>query len=391
MDDKSAPAPAPTPTSTEQSPVIPVVQVPQPPKKSKVKLIVGIVIGSLVTIGLIALALWYFLVWQSPQNVLTRAVANAFTTEKSIVSGTVTTEFNGAKVEVAIKSASDLPKGKVAATIKVSPEGMDKAIEVNADGVLGDDGTIYFKIDGIKKAVDSVFDQIIQAQMDTGASSSEMTAYMSSPEGKKMIEQMKQEALKQFQPVIDATDGQWIKISSSDLAGASSKEATCIFDAIKMIQTDADARKELAKTYQNNAFLVIKGETEGKDGLKGYDIEVDNTKTKEFASAAGDTKVGRKLKDCGDISMTEAMTDSSESGSVERFRVWISGNELRSIEIVQKADGAEVKTTYDVQAGKTESIDVPSDAKSITDLQEELSEAMGGASGESSLFDSFAI
>ena len=167
MDDKSAPAsaPAPTPTSTEQSPVTPVVQVPQPPKKSKVKLIVGIVVGSLVAIGLIALALWYFLVWQSPQNVLTRAVANTFTTEKSIVSGTISTELSGTKVEVAIKSASDLPKGKVAATLKISPKGVDKAIEVNADGVLGEDGTIYFKIDGIQKAVDSVFDQVMQAQM----------------------------------------------------------------------------------------------------------------------------------------------------------------------------------------------------------------------------------
>ena len=246
-------------------------------------------------------------------------------------------------------------------------------------------------LEGIQKAVDSVFDQVMQAQMGSSAGSSEMAAYMNSAEGKKMMEQMKQEALKQFQPVIDAVDGQWIKISSSDLAGVSSKEATCMFDALKMMQTDTDARKELAKAYQNNAFLVIKGEAEGKDGLKGYDIEIDKTKTKEFASAAGDTKVGRKLKDCGGASMTESMTDSSKYGSVERFRVWISGSEIRSIELVQKADGAEMKTTYDVQAGKTESIDVPSDAKSITDLQEELSEAMGGASGEPSLLDSFAI
>lgn len=382
MDDKSAPAsaPAPKPTDTEQSPVIPVVQAQKPPKKSKVKLIVGIVIGSLVIVGLTALALWYFLVWQSPQNVLTRAVAKTFTTEKSIASGTITTEMNGAKVEVAIKSASDLPKGKLAATVKISPEGLDKAIEINADGVLADDGTLYFKLDGVKKSVNIVIDQVIQSQLGSGAESHEKVAYMNSPEGKKMMEQVKQQALKQLQPVIDAVDGQWVKISPSDLSNLPSEDTACVFDSLKMIQTDADARKEVAKVYQDNAFLVIKGETEAKDGSKGYDIELDKDKAREFAKAAVDTKLGRKMKDCGGELTADSMTGDSSKGSVDSFRVWIANGELRSVELTQKADGAEAKIAYDLQPGKTETIDVPSDTKTLTELVEELQDAFSDSS-----------
>lgn len=364
-------------SSPELSPVMQAVE--QPKKKSKTGLIIGIVVGSLVLLGLIALALWYFLVWQHPQNVLSRAVAKSFTQETSVAQGKITAEADGMDMTIDFKGATNQKKGKIDATMSVNAKGVNQAVKVSFEGIAGDDGALYFKADGIKAAVDQVFEASFKENM-LAETTPEQRAFLNTPEGKAYVEQMKKTAMEQFTPVIDAVDGEWVKVTPADLMVGDTKDARCAVEMLRAFQSDTTLRQQIARLYERHPFYTVSGDVEAKQGMKGYRITIDSEKARAFGQALRDDILRTQLRGCDTDEMFDTSKDYRSGKDADySFKIWLDGSEtVRSIEMSGTSDEAKMVMQMDIEYGKTESIDVPSQTKTMKELQDELSDLFEG-------------
>ena len=150
--------------------------------KKKVGLIVGIISGVLILILAITAALLYFLWWQNPQKIVTDAVVNTMTTKKAVVNGKMTVIANNdSKIELNIKSAADSPKTKTDVEAKITLKNVSKTVNLKAAVVTDQDGTIYIKLDGMRKLVESVVSLAIESNVPS-------SAYEASPSFKSIID-----------------------------------------------------------------------------------------------------------------------------------------------------------------------------------------------------------
>ena len=96
-------APAESTPTAEQPPIMGAIN--KPKKKNRKKLIISLVVGSLVTIGLIAGLLWYLLVFNNPQRALEASIVNAIMSNNSVTEGRLTFEGKGnQKVTIKLKT-----------------------------------------------------------------------------------------------------------------------------------------------------------------------------------------------------------------------------------------------------------------------------------------------
>ena len=164
-------------SKSQKKPVAPSVPVAHPPygsaalkPKKKVGLIVGIISGVLILILAIVAALLYFLWWQNPQKIVTDAVVNTMTTKKAVVNGKMTViASNDSKIELNIKSAADSPKTKTDVEAKITLKNVSKTVNLKAAVITDQDGTIYIKLDGMRKLVESVVSLAIESNVPSSA------------------------------------------------------------------------------------------------------------------------------------------------------------------------------------------------------------------------------
>ena len=182
--------------------------------KKKVGLIVGIISGVLILILAIAAALLYFLWWQNPQKIVTDAVVNTMTTKKAVVNGKMTViASNDSKIELNIKSAADSPKTKTDVEAKITLKNVSKTINLKAAVVTDQDGTIYIKLDGMRKLVESVVSLAIESNVPS-------SAYEASPSLKQQIEAIKKQIISQLEEKMSKIDGKWLKTTAEDITNS---------------------------------------------------------------------------------------------------------------------------------------------------------------------------
>ena len=264
--------------------------------KKKVGLIVGIVSGVLILILAIAAALLYFLWWQNPQKVVTDAVVNAMTTKKAVVNGKMTVIANNdSKIELNIKSAADSPKTKTDVEAKITLKNVSKTINLKAAVVTDQDGTIYIKLDGMRKLVESVVSLAIEANVPS-------SAYEASPSLKQQIEAIKKQIISQLEEKMSKIDGKWLKTTVEDITN-SNTDIKCSAEIVKKLQNDSKARKEIADIYRQNSFLIIKDtKLDDRNGGRGFEIDLNSdeaaAKAKDFSKALENTSIGKDIKNC---------------------------------------------------------------------------------------------
>ena len=113
------------------------------PKKKKTGLIVGITLGVLAIVAIIATLLTYFLWWQNPEKMVTDAVSNAIVAKKAVVNGKIVANMkDSVKLELNVKanSASDKVKSNIDA--KLTIKDIDKSFSFKGDVVVDGDGTV---------------------------------------------------------------------------------------------------------------------------------------------------------------------------------------------------------------------------------------------------------
>ena len=342
---------------------------PQPPygnmvapqsKKKKTGLIVGITLGVLAIVAIIAALLTYFLWWQNPEKMVTDAVSNAIVSKKAVVNGKIVANMkDSVKLELNVKanSASDKVKSNIDA--KLTVKDIDKSFSFKGDVVVDGDGTVYVKIDNLKDSFSDIFELIVE----------EKSAKSGFALSKDQRKEYRDEMLSQLEPVLDKFNGKWMKISSDDLKNDDYK---CYTEALKKMRSDEGIRKEIAQLYRKNNFLDIKDtKLSDRNGGRGFEIKGNRDKFSKFAEQLKDSSVGKDMSKCKKIDNETGESSYGESS----LKLWASGfsHELRAIEFKGRANDTTIEASLDVDMNKASEVEIPSDAANIRELLDSLS------------------
>ena len=357
----------------------------QPPKKKRTGLIVGIILGALALIAVIAAVLVYFLWYQNPEKVVTDSVVGAMTSRKSITEGKITVKNDDVDVQIALKASNDAPKSSFDTTVKVSGDAIGDLgeFQMKLAGAIDDDGTIYLKADGLQKIVDAAV-EIYMKSFDAELESYDATTRA---QDKQMFEQQMSSLI---DPIVSKIDGKWLKISSSDFSD--SKEVKCVMDAMADIQKDSSYMQEVGDAYREHPFIVLSDEkVDSRDGAKGYELDLNGMqgKGKDFSNALEDSKIAKKIEDCSTSSSSsydDSDVDTDDAIENTKVRIWVDSmsHKLKEIEVTNDTDGTEVTATFKLDIGKSDDIEIPTDADNAKDVFDEIQKDFENLSGSSS-------
>jgi hypothetical protein len=338
------------------------------PKKKKTGLIIGIVLGVIALIAIISAVLVYFLWWQNPEKMVTDAVSNAIMAKKMTADGKVVIDMRDqGKIELNVKTATDSGKSKANIDAKLNVKGVEKNIPLKGDVVLDSDGTIYVKINNFKDLYGTLLEIVMESSSGGNLSRSQIETY-------------RDQALEKMSSEIDKMSNTWMKVSPDEIGS----EYKCGINALKKIQSDESARKELAQLYQKNSFFTIKdSKISDRNGGRGFELQGNNkSNSSKFEEEFKNSSVGKALSKCGKSNGYK----SSESSSIDEssLKVWVdrSSHELKALELKGDSKKASVEISFDINMNKSEEIKAPSDAESLKEFIEGFME--GYSSGLSS-------
>lgn len=342
--------------------------VPMQPKKKKTGLIIGIVLGVIALIAIISAVLVYFLWWQNPEKMVTDAVSNAIMAKKMTSDGKVVVDMRDqGKIELNVKAATESGKSKANIDAKLNIKGVEKSIPLDGDMVLGDDGTIYVKINNFKDLYGTLLEIVMESSSGGNLSRSQIETY-------------RDQTLEKMGSEIDKMSDTWMKISPDEIGS----EYKCGINALKKIQSDESVRKEVVQLYQKNSFFTIKdSKISDRNGGRGFELQGDNSKLSKFNDEFKNSSVGKALSKCGKSNGYDS-NDESTSIDESSLKVWVdrSSHELKAIELKGSGKKASVEISFDIDVNKSEEIKVPSSAESLKEFIEGFME--GYSSGLSS-------
>ena len=337
------------------------------PKKKKTGLIIGIVLGVIALIAIISAVLVYFLWWQNPEKMVTDAVSNAIMAKKMTADGKVVIDVRDqGKIELNVKTATESGKSKANIDAKLNIKGVEKNIPLKGDVVLDSDGTIYVKINNFKDLYGTLLEIVMESSSGGNLSRSQIETY-------------RDQTLKKLNSEINKMNGTWMKVSPDEIGS----KYKCGINALKKIQSDESARKELAQIYQKNSLFTIKdSKISDRNGGRGFELQGDNSKLSKFNDEFKKSSAGKALSKCGKSNSYK----SSESSSIDEssLKVWVdrSSHELKAVELKGNDKKASVEISFDINVNKSEEIKVPSSAESLKEFIEGFME--GYSSGLSS-------
>ena len=329
--------------------------VPMQSKKKKTGLIIGIVLGVIALIAIISAVLVYFLWWQNPEKMVTDAVSNAIMAKKMTADGKVVIDMRDqGKIELNVKTATDSGKSKANIDAKLNVKGVEKSIPLDGDMVLGDDGTIYVKINNFKDLYGTLLEIVMESSSGGKASRAQIETY-------------RDQTLRKMSSEIDKMSDTWMKVSPDEIGS----EYKCGINALKKIQSDESVRKEVAQLYQKNSFFTIKdSKISDRNGGRGFELKGDNSKLSKFNDEFKNSSAGKSLGKCGKSNDYK----SSESSSIDTasLKVWVdrSSHELKALELKGDSKKVSVEISFDINMNKSEEIKAPSDAESLKEFIE---------------------
>ncbi len=371
------PTQADQPASTPARPASPTSQPPimnsvMPPKK-KTGLIIGIVTGSVVLLLAIAAVLLYFFWWQDPQRMVTDAVVNSFQTKRVVSSGKLVMNLgNGNRIDVKLKAVADSPKSKTEATITLAINGMEIQQDVILTMVADGKGTIYIKTEHLKDIVRQMIETIIKARSRGMLPDTRSTM-------------VRDQILKQLDEKLNKIEGKWLKVSFDELGASRTNKDTCSQEIFDLINGDQQVRSELINAYRKNSFVTVKkdAKVEPRDGVPGFEIDLASDgkmsdKLRAFVDSLGDTKLGKKIKECYGDKVFNTANKTTSSKRLPTIRIWVNpwSHQLKAIEI--KAHGSDgnkdqsltMDMTFDYS--KSEQIDIPSNADNLKSVLQDF-------------------
>ena len=304
---------------------------------------------------------------------VTDAVVNSFQTKKVVSSGKLVMDLgSGNRIDVKLKAATDAPKSKTEATIKLAINGMEIQQDVILTMVADGKGTIYIKSEHLKDIVRQMVETIIKARSRGMLPDTRSTM-------------VRDQILKQFDEKLNKIEGKWLKVSFDELGASRTNKDTCSQEIFDLINTDQQVRSELINAYHKNSFVTVKkdAKVEPRDGVPGFEIDLASDgkmsdRLRAFIDSLGDTKLGKKIKECYGDKVFNTANKTTSSKRLPTIRIWVDpwSHQLKALEI--KARGSDgdkdrnltIDMTFDYN--KSEQIDIPSDADNLKSVLQDF-------------------
>lgn len=339
---------------------------------NKSKKIIAIVVGSLMALAIIAGVLWYFLWWQNPNRMVSRAMLGVVAAEKFKTSGKATLKL-GDKTFTS-NLGSSYGGGPTGLSLSIGLDANDpSAGSVDFSAVIESEGAIYLKADNLSSA----FDVFLSTMTDQLSSESETE--LSQEELDTQNEFISSMIKSIYGQTIDSIDGKWLRLAPSALDNPSSQESKCVVETIQKLQTDKAWINEVKQAYQKNNFLIVKEEVASNGGSRGFVIDADSEEVEQIASqfmeSLKQTDFGKKIIECdpeafGSIEDTQA--EAERDSSTTKLTVWVDkfSHKLTSIEFtaIDPDDKLEFTASIGVMIGEADKVEVPTDAQDIEEL-----------------------
>lgn len=351
----AAPAAPATPVVNPTPAAAPVVnQAPiMPKKKSKVGLIVTLII---IFVLLIGAGVGFFIWWQiheSPENAVADAFSKMLTADEMKASGKLTGKSSsGTDVTFEFDFASK--DNAFSGNGKMSIEAEGQKLNFAIDGAMDSDGNVYFRL-ADKGNINDFLEQYLSEYsyyMDD-----DTVALISSALG----------------TAVNKLGDSWYKIPADMKMGDSKNPLSCIAEKSKSANKK-DAADKIKAAYKEHPFLKLDDKVESKDGYKLYTAEVDNDKYKEFSDELEDLDYYKDLTDCMSSSSSSSSKSESEKTKFDgKVELGISSwsHDLKYVGMTTEKNGekVELEAKFDYSVDKVE---IPSDAKTIEELVKEI-------------------
>ena len=341
------------PSTTNQTDQSSASAAAKPPKKStKKSKVIALVIAIVAVLLACSAALGYFVWYQNPQKVVTDALVGVTKFEQGSFDGEFTV------------SSNDGSEDFRSMTISAEGEFKEDAFSARIDGSVESDEFDTVPFEGEVRNVDDEFYGKVSnatAMIDVlmGASNGS-----TQPNGKL------------FEVMAESLNDQWIELSTEE-AGAASNE--CAVEAIETLRNDKEVRKEITTAYKENMFIVIEDKLGSKDGNLGYEISFDTDVARDFAKALNDTTVGKSYEECADEELLKpGEDDTDESDDNTKIELWVSRwtHQLRAVSIEVEGDDSTGSITLNMAPKNDVEVEVPEDAKSFTEVQADMEDAL---------------
>ncbi len=359
----------------------------KPPKKKKTGLIVSIIIITLLLLGGIGFAIWYFAVYQSPENVVFDSVNKLITAKNVQTEGELNflapyEKYDDSTILFQIKfdnQSKSLPTATTA-TLTMSEVDLDDhsviedhEISVELGSVQMSDGVIYFRASEITTALDTFFEDEDDADVFQTALYEIAT----------LIEDEWWQI--SIPDLIDELDDSGLDLPSSEI-----KELySC---AVNVMNQDYSG--EIAGLYNRNQFLIFDQSVESSNipGHVIYDMSINYDNLANFLNTLPHASYSLELTTCyndflkaTDNTEETVSPDDAEKITADnlreafsdkptiRFDIHSSSHLLDAITFGDSADNNQVygylKFSYD-----SSEVSAPSEYRPITELFEEAVE-----------------
>jgi len=308
-----APAPETMPaTDAATGAPVDAVVIVKPPKKKKTGLIIGIIVAILLVLSGIGFGIWYFAIYQNPENVVFDAVNNLITAKNVSPTGTFTITIpasDGYQVDLNITAESSSRRLPNETSIKLmlgvrdasGNDMMDEAIEVDVGSIQMSDGVAYLKLDHLSETLDQILPNVFPAT-DCAPTVTDCLP------NENPIENALYE-------VADLLDGEWWQISLPDILDEIDEledwqaEAVEEFYACALNAMNADNSSEVATLYARNRFIDVE-EIAAVDvypqGTTGYSVSLNYDALANFLNASKHVSTATTFYDCYNAAIDKA-------------------------------------------------------------------------------------
>ncbi len=293
---EATPVVLPTPESGSTTDAAPAqsdntVLIKPPKKKFSLAAIIGFVVFGLLLVGGIGFAIWYFAVYQSPQNVALDAISKFFSAEHVQMNGgltvTIDDEDNDTAFAYSIRFENEsrtLPNATTATLTmsEVDDEGNivdGHEISLDIGTAVMSDGVIYFQVAKLAEALDTVITDESFSKTEIGQA---------------------------VYKIVELVDNEWWKISIPEIIdeldmGSSGKPVKDLYSCI-VSAAQADYMSEYADFYRANQFVSVAKNAELSENIGSghtyYDITLDYDRLAGFLNELPRSKYSTEITAC---------------------------------------------------------------------------------------------
>jgi hypothetical protein len=290
----SSPTPSPLPHFANQPEVM---QPAQTPKRKRKGLWAGIITAAIIVLLGAGTIAGYFLWYQNPEKVITDGLVNAIKAKTVSYTGLLSMELeNDASLKIELGGKNKQNAAEIDAKATIVYAGNEIVIDGSAMVV---DADLYVRFNNA--------DQLVQDFLPAEQGTNEL---------RDMIDTF-----------VSKVNGQWVKITSDDMAQFSqeaSDQQRCLTDMYKKIESNDAIMSEVADAYKQHKFILVAESLGTKDGSMGYRLELNEDELKNFNEAVKNTELYKQLRECDEDIDAAQNVETTANDDDTRTEVWVS-------------------------------------------------------------------